>query len=156
MNHAIGENSSPAATTANTTVPPGGSRSRCQPAQTSVPTSTTSPSAAPTPDGRPNRTASPGSEALSTVSGTGAPKAIESQSRPLRGPHTAIPTSDATAADAIPARSGTQRRCIAGSSSTGASEGLSATVIPNRTAASTGLSRRSATQPPTRPTSSSG
>ena len=66
------------------------------------------------------------------------------------------PTSVATAAEISPARSGSQRRCTAGSSSNGASDGFSATVTPNSTAASTGRPRRSAIQPATSPTSSNG
>lgn len=121
-----------------------------------VPASTAAPSSRPTIDGRPNRTASPGSEALSPVSGTGSVAAIRSHSHPLDGPATRTPTSVATTAAAIPARMGTHRCCTAGSSSNGASDGLSATVIPNSTAASTGRARRSASHPPTRPASSSG
>ena len=79
-----------------------------------------------------------------------------SQASPLAGPHTATPTSDATTADATPARSGAHRRCATYSSRTGASEGLSDTVIPNSTAASTARPRRSASQPATSPTSSTG
>ena len=88
-------------------------RSRWRPHQTRVPTSTATPSSIPITDGTPNRTASPGSEALSTVSGTGSLNAMRSHSGPLDGPATSTPNSVATAADASPARSGTQRRCTA-------------------------------------------
>ena len=115
-----------------------------------------SPATSPSVGGRPSRTASPGNEALSTVSGTGELNAMESHASPLDGPQTATPTSDATAADSTPAHSGAHRRCAAYSSSTGASEGFSATVIPNSTAASAGRPRRSASHPATSPTSSSG
>lgn len=117
---------------------------------------TIAPSNAPSTDGTPNRTASPGSEALSTVSGTGAVTAMRSHSNPLDGPAISTPSSVAAAAEISPARNGTQRRCTAGSSSSGASDGLSATVIPKSAAASTGRPRRSAIQPATRPASSSG
>ncbi|GAA1274185.1 hypothetical protein GCM10009609_41710 [Pseudonocardia aurantiaca] len=110
----------------------------------------------PTTDGTPKRTASPGSEALSTVSGTGSVTAMRSHSNPLDGPATSTPSSVAPAADSRPARMGTQRRCTAGSSSSGASDGLSATVTPYSTAASTGWPRRSAIQPAASPTRSSG
>ncbi|GAA3097687.1 hypothetical protein GCM10010464_71480 [Pseudonocardia yunnanensis] len=152
----IGETSSPAATTANGAVPAGSMRSRWRPIQVSVPMRTTAPSSVPSTDGTPNRTASPGSEALSTVSGTGSVTAMRSHSNPLDGPATSTPSSVATAAEISPARNGTQRRCTAGSSSSGASDGLSATVIPKSTAASTGRPRRSAIQPATRPASSNG
>ena len=81
---------------------------------------------------------------------------MRSQASPLLGPHTATPSNDATTADTTPARSGAHRRWAAYSSSTGASEGFSDTVIPNNTAASTGRPRRSATQPATSPTSRTG
>ena len=152
----IGEHSSPAASTANGTVPPGSMRSRRRPHQTNVPTSTATPATKPITDGSPKRTARPGSEALSTVSGTGSEKAIFSHSIPLDGPAANIPNSVAPAAEASPARSGTQRRCTAGRSSNGPSDGFSATVIPYSTAASTGRPRRSAIQPATRPTSNTG
>ena len=90
------------------------------------------------------------------MSGTGELKAMWSQVSPLAGPQIATPTSEATTADATPARSGTQRRCATYRSRTGASDGFSATVIPNSTAASTARPRRSASQPATSPTSSTG
>ncbi len=95
-----------------------------------MPISTAAPSTAPSTDGSPKRTASPGSEALSTVSGTGSDSAIRSHVSPLDGPAASTPTSVATAADRSPARNGTHRRWTSASSSTGASDGLSATAIP--------------------------
>ena len=90
------------------------------------------------------------------MSGTGSENAIFNHSIPLDGPATSTPNSVAAAAEISPARSGSQRRCTAGSSSNGPSDGFSATVIPYSTAASTGRPRRSAIQPDTSPTSSNG
>ncbi|MDF3049948.1 MAG: hypothetical protein K0R87_1586 [Pseudonocardia sp.] len=78
----------------------------------------------------PNRTARPGSDALSTVSGTGSISPIRSHSSPVPGPAMSTPSSDATAAAARPAAPARQRRVTSGSSSSGASDGLSATVTP--------------------------
>jgi hypothetical protein len=95
-----------------------------------VPTSTASPSTVPTAEGSPNLMARPGSDALSTVSGTGSVRPIRSHSSPLPEPATSTPSSDAAAAAPRPAARGRQRRVTSGSSSSGASEGLSATVTP--------------------------
>jgi hypothetical protein len=154
--HEIGETSSPAASTAHGAVPAGSMRYRWRPHHISVPTSTAAPSNVPSTDGTPNRTASPGSEALSTVSGTGSVTAMWSHSNPLDGPATSTPRTVAAVAAPRPVHSGTHRRCTAGSSSSGASDGFSATVMPKSTAASTGRPRRSAIQPATRPASSNG
>jgi hypothetical protein len=107
----------------------------------------------PNADGTPNRTARPGSEALSTESGTPSAKPIRSHSSPLPSPATSTPSTDALAAAPKPAAAGRHRRSITGSSSSGASDGLSATVTPYSPAASSGCPRRSAIQPATRPTS---
>jgi hypothetical protein len=84
----------------------------------------------PTADGSPSRTATPGSEALSAVSGTGSLRPIRSHCSPLAGPATSTPSSDAAAAPPNPAAAGRHRRSTSGSSSNGASDGLSATVTP--------------------------
>ena len=99
-----------AASTANGAVPAGSMRSRCRPHQTRVPISTAAPAAMPSTAGTPKRTARPGSEALSTVSGTGSEKAIFSHSSPLDGPATSTPSKVAPAAAPSPARTGNQRR----------------------------------------------
>jgi hypothetical protein len=110
----------------------------------------------PSADGSPNRTKSPGSEALSTESGTGSAKPMRSHSSPLRGPATTTPRSDAAAAAASPVAAGRHRRSTTGSSSSGASDGLSATVTPKSAAPSSGCPRRAAIQPAVSPTSRTG
>jgi len=152
---AIGENSRPAASTANGAVPAGSISRRCRVHQARVPASTASPATLPTGVGRPSRAASPGSEALASTSGTPSLSAMPSHVSVLDGPAASAPTAVAPAAASSPVRSDTQRRCTNASSSTGASDGLSATVTPWHAAASTGRPRRSATHPATNPTSSS-
>ncbi|OLM33297.1 hypothetical protein Ae717Ps2_4193 [Pseudonocardia sp. Ae717_Ps2] len=95
-----------------------------------MPTTIAAPTRVPTTVGTPQRSAWPGRDALSGVGPTGSASAIVSHWNAVGHPATATPTSVATAAAAIPARNGRRRACTAGSSSTGASEGLRATVTP--------------------------
>ncbi|ANY05692.1 hypothetical protein AFB00_04540 [Pseudonocardia sp. HH130630-07] len=80
--------------------------------------------------GSPQRNACPGSDALSIVGPTGSDAAIASHWNAVGQPATATPSTVAAAAAPIPVAAGPHRRWTTASSSSGASDGFSATVTP--------------------------
>jgi hypothetical protein len=132
--------------------PPGGAGARR--IHHSEPATTATVSNQPTCPGPPRRATRPGSEALASTSGAGVWVASRSHSSALDGPAASTPATLVAPAEAIPAHSAGQRRCASGISSSGASDGFSATTTPSSTAASSSRPRRWASQAATSPNSS--
>jgi len=83
------------------------------------------------------------------------PVASRSHSSALDGPATSTPATLVSPAEATPAQSAGQRRWANGISSSGASDGFSATTTPSNTAASRSRPRRWASHASVRPANSS-
>jgi hypothetical protein len=122
-------------------------------------TTTATVTSQPSQPGRPRRTTNPGSEALASTSGAGVWVASRSHSSALDGPAASTPARLAPAAEPSPVHSAARRpgarHCASGISSSGASDGFSATTTPSSAAASRPRPRRCANHASASPNSSS-